>query len=110
MIRSQIVKSKEMILNEAREIHGFMDLLMKQRNTGCGWTKAEKIQLKRYLTRLATYVPILFVFLLPGGLVLIPILAEVLDRRKHRRRALLTSSGALAEPKTKGKGKGKNNE
>lgn len=100
LIRSQIVKSKELILNEAREIQGFMDLLMKQRNTGSGWTKAEKAQLKRYIARLATYVPVLFVFLLPGGFVLIPILAEVLDRRKHRRRALLASSAKVMKTKS----------
>lgn len=91
-IKSRIVKSKELILNEAREIQGFMDILMKERNTGSGWTKTEKAQLKRYIARLAAYVPVLFIFLLPGGFVLIPILAEVLDRRKHRRRAMSASS------------------
>jgi hypothetical protein len=100
LIRSQIVKSKEMILNEAREIQGFMDLLMKQRNTESGWTKAEKAQLKRYIARLATYVPILVIFLLPGGFALIPILAEALDRRKHRRRALLVSSAKAMKTKS----------
>lgn len=95
LIKSRILRSKELILNEAREIHGFMDLLMKQRNTGTGWTKTEKAQLKRYLTRIAAYVPILFVFLLPGGFVMIPLLAEVLDRRKHRRDILGKPSGAI---------------
>lgn len=85
LIRSQILKSKELILHEAREMNGFMDLLMKQRNTGCSWERAEKTQLRRYLARLALYIPILLIFLLPGGFLLIPLLAEVLDRRRHRR-------------------------
>jgi hypothetical protein len=92
LIRSRILKSKELILNEAKEMQGFMDLLMKQRNTGVGWTKTEKIQLKRYLARLALYVPVLIIFLLPGGFVLIPLLAEVLDRRRHHRHILLEPS------------------
>jgi hypothetical protein len=101
LIRSQILKSKELILNEAKEIHGFMDLLMKQRNTGSGWTRAEKTQLKRYIARLAAYIPVLIVFLLPGGFVLIPLLAEALDRRKHRRYALLEGSAGAVGPSPK---------
>lgn len=85
IIRSQVLKSKELILHEAREMSGFMDLLMKQRNTGNGWDRAEKTQLRRYIARLVLYIPVLLIFLLPGGLVLIPVLAEVLDRRKHHR-------------------------
>lgn len=101
VIRSQILKSKELILNEARNIHGFMDLLMKQRNTGDHWTRAEKVQLKRYLWHLAACIPVLFVFLLPGGFVLIPVLAEVLDRRKQRRYTTLEGTSDLTEPTRK---------
>jgi hypothetical protein len=96
-IKSQILKSKELILNEAKEVHGFMDLLMIQRNTGSGWTGAEKVQLKRYIARLAAYIPILIVFLLPGGFALIPLLAEVLDRRNHRRHTLPESPADTVE-------------
>lgn len=101
LIRSRILRSKELILSEAREMQGFMDLLMKQRNTGSRWTKGEKVQLKRYIWRLASYVPVLFVFLLPGGLVLIPLLAEILDRRRHRRHALLGPAAQVIEPTPK---------
>jgi hypothetical protein len=98
VIRSQVLKSKELILHEAREMSGFMDLLMKERNTGGGWDRAERVQLRRYLARLALYIPILLVFLLPGGFVLIPLLAEVLDRRMHLRPPAPEGSAKVPEP------------
>ncbi len=33
----------------------------------------------------SAYVPMLIIFLLPGGSLLIPILADILDRRKKGR-------------------------
>ena len=101
LIRSRILRSKELILSEARGIQGFMDLLMKQRNTRSRWTKDEKVQLKQYMGRLASYVPVFFVFLLPGGLILIPLLAEILDRRRHRRHAFLEPGAQAIEPTPK---------
>jgi len=74
-----------MILEEAGQINGFMKLLMKPRNTGAGWTKQEKAQLRKHLKRLSLYVPVLIIFLAPFGSLLIPVLAEILDRRKNRR-------------------------
>jgi len=74
-----------MILEEAGQINGFMKLLMKPRNTGAGWTKQEKAQLRKHLKRLSFYVPVLIIFLAPFGSLLIPVLAEILDRRKNRR-------------------------
>ena len=84
-IRGFIEKNKTLILNEARQINGFMKLLMKQRNTGIKWTKGEKDQLKIHLWHLSAYVPVLTIFILPFGSLLIPILAEIVDRRKTRR-------------------------
>lgn len=98
LIRTRILRSKELILGDARAMQGFMDLLMKQRNTGSRWTKDEKVQLRRYIGRLASYVPILFVFLLPGGFVLIPLLAEILDRRRHRRNVFPEPAAPVIEP------------
>ncbi len=85
LIRSQIRKNKHLILSEARHAEGFMRLLMKQRNSGEKWTKEEKSQLKGYIRHMVGYVPVLCIFLLPGGFFLIPILAEVMDRRKRIR-------------------------
>ena len=62
-----------------------MKLLMKKRNTGFAWTKEEKKHLQSQLKHLSLYVPILIIFILPFGTLLIPVLAEMLDRRKQPR-------------------------
>jgi|WetSurMetagenome_2_1015567.scaffolds.fasta_scaffold875621_2 hypothetical protein len=85
LIKSHLLKNRELILNETRHVNGFMNLLMKQRNTGAKWTKAEKSQLRLYLKRIWLYIPVLFVFLLPFGMLFIPVLAEILERRRSDR-------------------------
>jgi|WetSurMetagenome_2_1015567.scaffolds.fasta_scaffold855979_1 hypothetical protein len=85
LLQGQIEKNKEMFLNEVRHAVGFMHLLMKERNAGGKWTGPEREQLKNYIRRLMTYVPVFCVFLLPGGFFLIPLLAEVMDRRRRIR-------------------------
>ncbi|RJQ42994.1 MAG: hypothetical protein C4538_12785 [Nitrospiraceae bacterium] len=54
-------------------------------NKGDKWTRDEKKELKLYLIHLSAYVPVLIIFLLPGGSFLLPLFAEVLDRRKNKR-------------------------
>ena len=66
-------------------MNGFMKLLMKERNTVGRWTEDDKALLRYYLRRLALYVPALTIFVLPFGFFLIPLLVEVLDRRKKSR-------------------------
>jgi hypothetical protein len=92
LIMSQIKKNRDLILNETNEMNGFTKLLMKHRNTGIRWTNEEKTKLRYYLCRIAFYVPILLVFLLPFGTLLLPVLAESLDRRKNRRSPISTDS------------------
>jgi hypothetical protein len=92
LITSQIKKNKDLILNETNEMNGFTKLLMKHRNTGIEWTREEKIKLRYYLWRIAIYVPIIVIFLLPFGTLLLPVLAESLDRRKNRRPPINTDS------------------
>jgi hypothetical protein len=86
LIESYIRKHKNLLLQEARRLDGFMRLLMKQRNTGTKWTKTEKAQLRRYLRGLVFYIPVLCIILLPGGFFLIPLLAEAVDRRLRSRK------------------------
>ncbi len=62
-----------------------MRLLMKRRNTGVEWTGEEMTRLKSHLKRLSLYMPVLIVFVLPFGSLLLPVLAETLDRRKNGR-------------------------
>ena len=82
LIRAHLIKDRDLIMNEAIYINGFMQLLMKHHNTGIKWTNAEKYEIKQSLRHLAAYVPVLFLFLLPCGLLLLPVLAEIMDRRK----------------------------
>ena len=86
-LKRLILKNKALIFNEAQQIQGFLQLLFKQRNTDAKWQKEEKQQLKSHLKRLSLYIPILIIFTLPGGSLLFPVLAEILDRRKKRRLA-----------------------
>ncbi len=78
-------KNRSFILQEADFISGFMQLLMKPRNTGNKWTKEEQMELKGSLRHLSVYVPVMIIFLMPGGSLLLPFLAEFLDRRKMKR-------------------------
>ncbi len=84
--KNQLVKHKALFFQEAQRISGFLYLLMKQRNTGEKWTPEERKEIKKQLKILAMYVPILLIFLLPGGSLMLPFLAEVMDRRKVSRR------------------------
>jgi hypothetical protein len=77
--------NKEVILMEVLSIRGLMQLLMKTRNTDEKWTREEKKEVKRHLKNIAKILPAIAIFSLPGGSFLLPILTEVLDRRKTRR-------------------------
>jgi len=90
MIKSYLVRqlrnNREFILQEVLAVKGLMQVLMKNRNTGEGWTKEEKKEIKRHLRNISKIVPVVLIFLLPGGSILLPILAAVIDRRKTIRR------------------------
>ena len=84
-LKQQILKNRALILGEARQLLDFMQLVMKCRNTGVELTEEEICLLKSHVKHLSLYVPALVIFLLPFGSLLLPILAEVLDRREKRR-------------------------
>jgi hypothetical protein len=81
-----IGKNKDFILSQVLAVKGLMRLLMKNRNTGEKWTRDEIVEIRAHLRHIAMLVPALIIFLLPGGSLLLPLLAEVLDRRKKIRR------------------------
>ena len=85
-LKGLLARNKEFLLSEGLAAKGFMQLLMKHRNTGEKWTSEDKKQIKQHLKTLALAVPALIVFLPPGGGILLPILVDVLDRRKKARR------------------------
>jgi hypothetical protein len=80
-----LAKNRALLLHEANKTNDFMRLLMKYKNTRDTWTKEERRILRRHLWRFSSYIPVLFIFCLPGGSLLFPLLAEILDRRKNRR-------------------------
>jgi hypothetical protein len=84
-LKRLIIINKEAILMEVLSIKGLMQLLMKTRNTDEKWTREEKKEIKKHLKNIAKIIPAIAIFALPGGSFLLPILAEVLDRRKTRR-------------------------
>jgi len=83
-LKRLFVVNKEALLMEVLSIKGLMQLLMKTRNTDKKWTKEEKKEIKRHLEKIAKIIQTVAIFSLPGGSFLLPILTEVLDRRKTR--------------------------
>jgi hypothetical protein len=84
-LKNLLAKNKEFLLEHVLAIKGFMQLLMKQRNTGEKWTKEEKKLIKQHLKTMAMAIPVIIIFLPPGGGILLPLLVDVLDRRKKAR-------------------------
>lgn len=77
-------RERTFVLQEVLKVKGLMPLLMKQRN-GDRWTSEERRQLldnMRALTRLSPY---LITMAVPGSLLILPLLAWWLDRRRGRR-------------------------
>lgn len=82
---------QELQLRERQRVRGEMSgtqrlipLLMKQRNGG-KWTDEERLNVRKYLRRIAGVSPYLVLFVMPGGLLMLPLLAWWLDKRRQRR-------------------------
>lgn len=84
-IRASHQRERQRILAAAVEMRGFMPLLMKPRN-GERWTPEDKIALQHQLHTLASLSPYLVPAIMPGGVLLLPLLAWWLDRRRNRQR------------------------
>jgi hypothetical protein len=80
-----IARHRDLLYQESRGMQNFMHLLMKQKNTGIKWTGDEIKQINIHLKHLSLYVPALIIFMLPFGSLLLPVLGEILDRRKQVR-------------------------
>lgn len=77
-------REKNYLVSELAQVKGLMPLLMKPRNHQ-KWSDQDKHELMEYLYRLSHLSPYIAVFLLPGGLAMLPVLAWWLDRRRGRR-------------------------
>jgi hypothetical protein len=79
-------REKRRLRDELRSMKGAWPLLMKQRNGG-KWTPDEKARLKAMVRSASSVSPYLFIWAVPGSMVLLPFLAWFLDRqRKNRER------------------------
>lgn len=78
-----------LIAADVVRMRGLMPLLMKRRNGG-RWTADDKAELLLQLRILSRVSPTLVLMLLPGSVVLLPIYAWWLDRRRRPRRSART--------------------
>lgn len=74
------------LLVEMTLMRGLLPLLMKQRN-GYRWDAADRRELKEHLKKLGSLSPYLILFVAPGGIFALPLLAWWLDRRRLKRDA-----------------------
>ncbi len=83
MLASQL-RERRRIVAEMSHIHGLFPVLMKPRN-GQRWTPDEKALLVFHLRELARLSPYLVPLIMPGGVLMLPVLAWWLDRRRGLR-------------------------
>jgi hypothetical protein len=93
ILRSQILlrkffstmdRERKYLQGELAKVQGLMPLLMKPRNK-MRWSEEDRAELHGHLRRLSDLSPYIAVFVLPGGLAMLPALAWWLDRRRGRR-------------------------
>ena len=77
-------REKHRFRDELVHIKGAWPLLMKQRKGGT-WTPEDKVQLKAMVRSASSVSPYLFIWAIPGSMVLLPFLAWFLDRQRKKR-------------------------
>ncbi len=83
-VRSAQAAHRLYVLKELSQVRGLIPLLMKHRD-GERWSEEERAVLLRDLRALSNLSPYLVPLVMPGGVLLLPLLAWWLDRRKRRR-------------------------
>lgn len=78
-------REKRRLGEELARMKGAWPLLMKQRDGG-KWTPEEKAQLAAMVRSASSVSPYLFIWALPGSMLLLPFLAWYLDRRRKSRK------------------------
>lgn len=76
-------REKHRFREELAHIKGAWPLLMKQRQGGT-WTPEEKVRLKAMVRSASSVSPYLFIWAIPGSMVLLPFLAWFLDRQRKK--------------------------
>ena len=78
-------RERRLLIKEISKVKGLMPLMMKPRN-GMRWTEEERAELLMQLRALMYLSPYLAVLTLPGSVLLLPLLAWFLDRRRMPRK------------------------
>jgi hypothetical protein len=86
-------REKRRFRDELAQMKGAWPLLMKQRNGG-KWTTEEKAELKSMVRSASSVSPYLFIWAIPGSMLLLPFLAWFLDRQRKRKAAQAGAKGA----------------
>lgn len=90
-------RQRAQLMEEITEIRGFMPLLMKQRN-GIHWSPKDRRLILKQLRSLARLSPYAAAFVLPGGMLILPLMAWWLDRRRLKRNAAAASADSSGQP------------
>jgi hypothetical protein len=77
-------REKFRVRSELGNLKDAVPLLMKQRNGG-KWTAEERKQLRGVLRSASQVSPYLLIWVIPGSMVLLPLMAWFLDVRRKRR-------------------------
>jgi hypothetical protein len=85
-------REKRRFRDELSQVRGTWPLLMKQRNGG-KWTAEEKVELKSMMRSASSVSPYLFIWAIPGSMLLLPFLAWFLDRQRKRKAAQAGAKG-----------------
>jgi hypothetical protein len=85
IVRSLHDSQRLYIRNELSQVHGLIPILMKRRNGG-QWSESERAILVRNFRAMSNLSPYLIPLIMPGGILMLPLLAWWLDcRRKGRK-------------------------
>ncbi len=77
-------RERKFLLAEMSQVRGLMPVLMKRRNKQ-KWTPEDIVEIRIQIRRISRITPYPVVVVMPGGFVVLPVLAWWLDRRRGRR-------------------------
>jgi len=86
-------RERKFLVSEMPKVKGLMPVLMKRRNKQ-KWTPEDIAEIRSQVRRISKITPYLVVVVMPGGFVVLPVLAWWLDRRRGQR------ATAAAPPKS----------
>lgn len=79
-------REKRRLRDELVTIKGAWPLLMKQRDGGA-WTREDKERLRQMMRSASSVGPYLFIWAIPGSVILLPFMAWYLDKRRKGKAA-----------------------